>query len=69
MMNDPEAADEYYREILRARSMSPDEKVREGFHLFEQGRERVAAIVRSHFPDAEEAAVKAIVDVAVRLVH
>ncbi len=69
MNGDSDAADQFRREVLRARSMSSDEKLREGFQLFDRGRERVAALIRSHFPQMDEATVKAIVDRAVKLIR
>jgi hypothetical protein len=67
--DDSDAADRFRHGMLWAWSMSSDEKLREGFQLFDRGRERVAAVIRSRFPHMDEAAVKAIVDRAVKLVH
>ena len=62
-------ADLYREEILRARNMSPEEKLLEGPRLFDRGCQRLADIIRNHFPNADEATVQAIVDRAVSLVH
>jgi hypothetical protein len=42
----------FWREVERARRMTPDERVSEGFALFEQGRNYITDRIRQTFPDA-----------------
>lgn len=56
-----ELADAIYRDrVLRARRMSPDERVREGLRLFDELCERTAADLRSENPGADEETIRAL---------
>ena len=46
--------DSFRQQIERARRMTPDERVREGFALFEQGRDYIIRRIQESFPDATE---------------
>ena len=53
-----ELIDEIYREkVLRARAMSPEEKLLDGPRLFEMGCEISKSGIRAQYPDADEAEV------------
>ena len=41
----------WHREVERARRMTPDERMREGFRLFEQGRDYIDRSIESTFPE------------------
>jgi hypothetical protein len=43
--------DDWRNEIERARSMTPDERVREGLRLFEQGPEYIVRSIETTFPE------------------
>lgn len=60
MESEPVPVDLYREEILRARDMSPEEKLLEGPRLFDRGCQRVKNMIRSHFPHADEAVVQEI---------
>jgi hypothetical protein len=56
-----ELIDDIYRErVLRARRMSPDEKIRAGFRLFEHECQILRNEIRSERADATEAEVEVI---------
>jgi hypothetical protein len=56
-----ELIDDIYREkILRARQMSPEEKLLGGADLFEMSCEIMKAGIRHQFPDADETRVREI---------
>jgi hypothetical protein len=57
----PLSEEEYRQAVLRARSMSGEEKIREGYRLFEQECEEMSAAIRKEIPEASEAAVQAAV--------
>lgn len=47
--------DERWRqEIERARHMTPDERIREGFALFAQGHSYITRCIQESFPEATE---------------
>lgn len=52
--------DIYRRRILRARAMSPGEKMLSGANLFEMGCEITRAGIRAQHPGADEAEVERI---------
>ena len=63
-----ELIDQLYRErVLRARAMSPEEKLLAGPRLFDIVCRRIAAGVRHEFPDADESRVEEIVRDRLRL--
>jgi hypothetical protein len=39
------------QEIERARRMTPDERIREGFRLFEQGHDYIVRSIEEAFPE------------------
>jgi len=39
------------QQIERARRMTPDERIREGFRLFEQGRDYIVRSLEQSFPE------------------
>ena len=41
----------WHREVERARRMTPDERMREGFRLFEQGRDYIDHSIEATFPE------------------
>jgi hypothetical protein len=59
---------EWHKAIERARLMTPDERLREGFRLAEQGREYIVNSIRHIFPDASEEDVRRIRDIVIRRV-
>jgi hypothetical protein len=59
---------EWHRAIERARLMTPDERLREGFRLAEQGREYIVKSIRQTFPDASDEEVWRIRDIVIRRV-
>lgn len=66
MVWDVSSKDLYREEILEAKRMRPEDKLLEGARLFDQGCERLAGLIRSHFPDADESVVHALVCLVVR---
>jgi hypothetical protein len=50
----------WHQEIERARRMTPDERVREGFALFDQGRNYILQCIRESVPEATDADVDRI---------
>ena len=46
--------DSFRQQVQRARRMTLDKRVREGFALFEQGRDYIIRRIRESFPDATE---------------
>ena len=56
---DPE---EYRQRVLRARAMSPEEKIAEGFRLYVKECEEMAASIRREFPEADERRVREILN-------
>ena len=61
MQPTPELIDELYRErVLRARQMSPEEKLLAGPQLFDDVCERMRAGIGSQYPDANEQRVNQI---------
>ncbi|MFQ5806649.1 MAG: hypothetical protein ACE5I3_09385 [Phycisphaerae bacterium] len=50
----------YREEVLAARAMSPEEKVRAGGELFDDVCERMKAGIRWQFPEADEARVNEV---------
>lgn len=59
--------DESTREqIERARRMTPDERVREGFRLFEQGRDYIVHSLEQTFPEMPLEEVQRIRDRVIR---
>lgn len=56
-----ELIDEIYRsKVLRARAMSPEERMLDGPRLFEMGCEITRAGIRAQHPNADEAEVERI---------
>lgn len=53
-------------EIIRARSMSPDEKMLERLRLFDQGYQRLTDRIRAAFPTANDATVQALLHQVLR---
>ena len=61
MQPDQQLIDSIYRErILRARAMSPGEKLMEGFRLFEQEFEERKATLRQWFSELRKDSIAAI---------
>jgi hypothetical protein len=56
----------FWQQVERARRMTPDERLREGFALFEQGRDYIVNSIRTTFPDATEEDVRRIRDIVLR---
>jgi hypothetical protein len=56
----------FWQQIERARKMTPEERIREGFALFEQGRDYIVSCIRTTFPDATEEDVRRIRDIGIR---
>ena len=56
----------FWQQVERAKEMTPDERIREGFRLFEQGRDYITTRIRSHFPDASEEEVRDIRQLVLR---
>jgi hypothetical protein len=53
-----ELIDDLYREkVLRARAMTPEERVREGFRLSAAAEEIARAGIRAQYPQADEAEI------------
>lgn len=44
----------YWEKVRRAQAMTPEERVREGFRLFDEERRAVALSFRQRFPEATE---------------
>lgn len=59
----------FWREVERARKMTPDERIREGFRLFEQGRNYIVNSIQTTFPEATPEEVQRIRDIVLRSVH
>jgi hypothetical protein len=56
-----ELVDELYREqVLRARAMKPEEKILDGFRLFEFTCRLMADGIRNEYPGADEARIEEI---------
>lgn len=55
-----------HQEIERARNMTPDERMREGFRLFEQGRDYVVRSLEQAFPEITLEEVQRIRDRVIR---
>ena len=63
-------ADEIYRErVLRARQMTPEERMREGFRMFDVEAEAVRSEIAKTMPGASEAELAAAVRHHFRLVR
>jgi hypothetical protein len=58
--------DEFLAAVERARQMTPDERIREGFRLFEQGRDYIAWSIESTFPEMTPDDVHRIRDRVIR---
>jgi hypothetical protein len=43
--------DNFWKEVERARRMTPDERIREGFFLFEHGRDYIVRSIEATFPE------------------
>jgi hypothetical protein len=56
----------FREEIERARRMTPDERIREGFQLHEQGRDHIVKSIRETFPEAANEDVERIRDIVLR---
>ncbi|MCY2989874.1 MAG: hypothetical protein NTY19_18675 [Planctomycetota bacterium] len=68
MQPTPKLIDELYRErVLRARQMSPEEKLLAGPRLFEYACEITRAGIRQQFPEANEQRVQEILAERLRL--
>ncbi len=58
-----ELIDALFRErVLRARAMSPEEKLLEGPRLFDEACRRMADGIRDQYPDADERRVQEILN-------
>ncbi len=56
-----------FRELIRAaRRMSPDERVRAGLKMFDDGCEEIRNQIRASFPDANEAVIDRLVRHVIR---
>ena len=59
--------DEKFRqEIERARKMTPEERVREGFALFEQGSSCITKSIRDTFPNMSDEEVNRNLRIVIR---
>lgn len=56
----------FYQEVECARNMTPDERVREGFQLFEQGRDYIVRSLEQTFPEMTLEEVQRIRDRVIR---
>lgn len=56
----------FYQEVERARNMTPDERMREGFRLFEQGRDYIVHSLEQTFPEMTLEDVQCIRDRVIR---
>jgi hypothetical protein len=54
------------QQIERARRMTPDERFREGFALFEQGRDYIVHSIEATFPDMPSDDVQRVRDRVIR---
>jgi hypothetical protein len=61
--------DAIWKETERATGMTIDERLREGFRLFEQGRNYIVNTVGETFPDATPEEVERIRDIVLRSVR
>jgi hypothetical protein len=70
MQPTPELIDELYRErILRARRTPPEEKLLDGFCLFDLAREIMMYGIRKRYPEAAEQRVCEILDQRLELLR
>ncbi len=60
--------DEILRAAKLATGMTADERLREGFRLFEQGRDYIVHSIQATFPDATPQEVQRIRDIVLRRV-
>jgi hypothetical protein len=59
--------DERFRAAVeRARLMTPDDRLREGFRLYEQGHDYIVSSIRTTFPEASDEEVFRIRDIVLR---
>jgi hypothetical protein len=56
----------FWEEVERARRMTPDERIREGFRLFEQGRDYIVRTIEQSFPEMPPEDVQRIRDRVIR---
>lgn len=56
----------FYQEVKRARRMTPDERLREGLRLFEQGRDYIVRSLDQTFPEMTLDEVQRIRDRVIR---
>jgi hypothetical protein len=54
---EPDCSEEYKRAVLRARAMSPEEKILEGGRLFEEECEKMKVVIRKEMPELDEGQV------------
>jgi hypothetical protein len=58
--------EKFWREVERARLMTPEERIREGFRLYEQGHDYIVSSIRTTFPEASDEEVFRIRDFVLR---
>ena len=56
----------FLHDIERARRMTPEERILEGFRLFEQGQAYIMNSIRSTFPEATDEDVLRICRIVIR---
>lgn len=58
--------DDFWKETELATGMTIDERLREGFRLFEQGHDYIVRSIQETFPEATEEDVQRIRDIVLR---
>jgi hypothetical protein len=56
----------FWKEVELARKMTPDERVREGFRLFEQGCDYIVRSIEANFPEMHPNEVRRVRDRVIR---
>ena len=56
-------------EIEKARRMTPDEKLREGFRLYEEECRQLTDEIRREFPDADDKEVRRMLNEKLDIIH
>jgi hypothetical protein len=56
----------FWQEVERARKVTPEERLREGFRLFEQGSNYITKSIRETFPEATDDGVLRILRIVLR---
>lgn len=56
----PTLGEDYWRQVDRARQMTPEERFREGLDLFDRSLRLMTAGIRAQFPEASDDEVRRI---------